>query len=216
MKKGADIASATPALSAATGNIVDITGTTTITSLGTVNAGAVFFVKFTGVLTLTHHATALILPGSRNILTSAGDRATFISLGSGNWYCHEYLKASGLATGMVDEQIIASDATLSLSQAYGAMINNYGQAADVTVILPPIAKGMNFTVILGTTVAKFFRLDPNASDSIYLDGVTTGDGKYVGVVSAAITHAIQFVAFQTGNGTYDWYATTISGPWVSE
>ena len=86
--KGADIASAaTTDIGAATGNYVDVTGTTTITALGTVQAGSMRIVRFTGALTLTHNATSLILPGAVNITTVAGDTAQFISLGSGNWQC---------------------------------------------------------------------------------------------------------------------------------
>lgn len=89
--KGADIASATTTdIGAATGNFVDITGTTTITGLGTVQAGTRRVVQFDGSLTLTHNATSLILPGGANIITNAGDTAEFISLGSGNWLCTDY------------------------------------------------------------------------------------------------------------------------------
>jgi hypothetical protein len=96
--KGADIASATTTdLSAATGDYVDITGTTTITGLGTCAAGVERTVRFTGALTLTHNATSLILPGAANITTAANDRAIFRSLGSGNWLCVSYTKASGTA-----------------------------------------------------------------------------------------------------------------------
>jgi hypothetical protein len=46
-------------------------------------------------LTLTHNAASLILPGGSNITTAAGDCASFLSLGSGNWCCTKYVKASG-------------------------------------------------------------------------------------------------------------------------
>jgi len=96
--KGADIASATTTdLSTATGDFVDVTGTTTITGLGTLAAGIERTVRFTGILTLTHNATSLILPGAANITTAANDRAVFRSLGSGNWLCVSYNKASGAA-----------------------------------------------------------------------------------------------------------------------
>lgn len=89
--KGADIASATTTdIGAATGNFVHITGTTTITGLGTIAAGAIRVVRFAGVLTLTHNATSLILPTGANITTAAGDTAIFISEGSGNWRCVNY------------------------------------------------------------------------------------------------------------------------------
>lgn len=96
--KGADIASATTCdIGAATGNFVHVTGTTTITGLGTVKAGTRRHVKFTGALILTHHASQLILPTAANITTVAGDTATFISLGSGNWICIQYQRADGTA-----------------------------------------------------------------------------------------------------------------------
>lgn len=96
--KGADIASATTTdIGAATGNMVDVTGTTTITGLGTIQAGTKRTVRFTGVLILTHNGTSLILPTGDNIVTLAGDVAEFVSLGSGNWVCTNYQRVNGKA-----------------------------------------------------------------------------------------------------------------------
>jgi len=96
--KGADIASAaTTDIGAATGSYVNVTGTTTITALGTVQAGTRRIVRFAGALTLTHNATSLILPGAANIVTAANDVAVFVSEGSGNWRCVSYLPATGQA-----------------------------------------------------------------------------------------------------------------------
>lgn len=93
--KGADIASATTTdLSAATGDYVVVTGTTTITGLGTAPAGVERTVRFSGALTLTHNSTSLILPGGVNITTAAGDIAVFRSEGSGNWRGISYQPAS--------------------------------------------------------------------------------------------------------------------------
>lgn len=72
-----------------------ISGTTTITGLGTVSAGIRKWVTFSGALTLTHNATSLILPSSASITTEAGDAACFESLGSGNWKCLVYTRQSG-------------------------------------------------------------------------------------------------------------------------
>ncbi len=95
MQKSADIASATTTdLSTATGFFVDVTGTTTITGLGTVPSGRMITVRFTGALTLTHNGTSLILPGAANIVTVAGDTAQFASLGSGNWVCVRYMRSA--------------------------------------------------------------------------------------------------------------------------
>jgi len=89
------VASATTAdIGAALSNLVNITGTTTITGLGTVASGAMRLVRFAGILTLTHNATSLILPGARNIITAANDVAIFVSEGSGNWRCWFYRRAA--------------------------------------------------------------------------------------------------------------------------
>lgn len=89
-----DVASAaTCDIGAAATDRVRITGTTTITSLGT-SANRLRFVHFDNALTLTHNATSLILPTGANIVTAAGDAAIFSSDGSGNWRCLAYLKAS--------------------------------------------------------------------------------------------------------------------------
>lgn len=86
---------ATTDIGAAGSNRVQVTGTTTITSLGSIAAGACRTVTFAGALTLTHNATSLILPGGTNIVTAAGDVAEFESLGSGNWRCTGYMRAGG-------------------------------------------------------------------------------------------------------------------------
>lgn len=88
---GSAIASATTTdIGAASGSIVHVTGTTTITGLGTADAGIEKSVIFDGILTLTHDGTSLALPGAANITTAAGDTATFISEGAGNWRCIVY------------------------------------------------------------------------------------------------------------------------------
>ena len=95
--KGSDIASASSIdLSATNGLFHDITGTTAITSLGTVRAGVWKVLKFEGALTLTHNATSLILPGGANITTADGDIAMVVSEGSGNWRCAFYIKKSSI------------------------------------------------------------------------------------------------------------------------
>ncbi len=85
---------ATTDLSTATGLYVAISGTTTITAFGTEAAGVIRILKFLGILTLTYNATSVILPGSANITTAAGDIAVFVSEGSGNWRCITYQRVA--------------------------------------------------------------------------------------------------------------------------
>lgn len=88
---------ATVNIGAANAEYLAVSGTTTITAFDSVAAGVYRVLKFDGALTLTHNATSLILPSSANITTAAGDVAGFRSLGSGNWRCEWYQRASGAA-----------------------------------------------------------------------------------------------------------------------
>lgn len=148
--KGADIASATTTdIGAATGEFVDVTGTTTITGLGTIAAGIERTVRFTGALTLTHNATSLILPGAANITTAANDRAVFRSLGSGNWLCIAYQKADGSPV------VLGGTATTDITMS-SSMIK-WAKGADVAsaAALPLITDGNYFDVTGTTTVTSF-------------------------------------------------------------
>lgn len=93
-----------------------VSGVVTITALGTVSAGIRKNVVFSGILTLTHNAASLILPGSANITTAANDRAEFESLGSGNWRCNWYTRASGVSVNGVSDGV-KGDVTVSASGA---------------------------------------------------------------------------------------------------
>lgn len=118
--KGADIASATTTdIGAATGNFVHVTGTTTITGLGTVQAGTRRIVRFAGALLLTHNATSLILPTGANITTAANDVAVFVSEGSGNWRCVGYQRATGAA-------LVSSAPVSSVNGATGVVVLDGG------------------------------------------------------------------------------------------
>jgi hypothetical protein len=131
--KGADIASATTTdIGAATGEFVDVTGTTTITGLGTIAAGIKRTVRFTGALTLTHNATSLILPGSANITTANGDVAQFISLGSGNWKCTGYIRQNGGMIGKTLSDQLNFAPTVSIASAATV---NIGAAASNDLII---------------------------------------------------------------------------------
>lgn len=85
---------------------VTVTGTTTITSFGTVAAGTFRRLVFSGILTLTHNATSLILPQGGNVVTAAGDSLEAVSLGSGNWRVTSYQKVGS---------VLQSGTTTSLS-----------------------------------------------------------------------------------------------------
>lgn len=99
---------ATTDIGAATSNVVIISGTTTITSLGTIAAGAERCTVFSGALTLTNSAS-MILPGGANITTAAGDAAYWVSIGTG-WRCTGYQKANG-------QSVVASGGGITTGKA---------------------------------------------------------------------------------------------------
>ena len=136
--KGSDIASASSIdIGAATGQYVDITGTTTITALGTVAAGTVRVLQFDGALTLTHNATSLILPGGANITTAAGDVAVFVSEGSGNWRCTSYQPASNAISTYREGTFtptVAGESTAG-TPGYTTQSGNYVRIGNLVVCL---------------------------------------------------------------------------------
>lgn len=99
-KNGTDVASAsTIDLDAATGDCVDVTGTTTITAI-TLAAGRRRLVRFTGALTLTNGAS-LVLPGGANITTVAGDVAEFRGYAASVVRCLWYSPLTRTGTGAI-------------------------------------------------------------------------------------------------------------------
>lgn len=119
-----DIASATTTdIGGQNSCFLQITGTTTITGFGT-NYNGPRFLRFAGVLTLTH-GSALILPGAANITTAAGDRAIAYpkaTTGTPDGWMVVYQRASGLpllTTGLVPTGAVT---TSGLTQATARML----------------------------------------------------------------------------------------------
>lgn len=112
--KGADVASADVLNIGEDGHYVDVTGTTGITSIEARLAGQIVVLQFDGILTITHGA-ALVLQGSANLTTAAGDIVAFISEGSGNWreVWRRLAAAAAVAGGGVTvEQKVSSTTTI--------------------------------------------------------------------------------------------------------
>jgi hypothetical protein len=93
-EKGGDISSASPLVIDTDGDYFDVTGTTNFAAM-TVAADRRFTLQFDGVLTMTHHATNIDLPGGANITTAAGDVGVFQSTGANTVQCVSYTKADG-------------------------------------------------------------------------------------------------------------------------
>jgi len=157
--------SATPAIGAAAGNTISITGTTTITGFDTIASGAKRTVTFTGALTLTHNGTSLILPSGANITTAAGDCAEFVSLGSGNWRCTNYETASGAS-------LVASTGRELLTAARTYYVRTDG--SDSNNGLANTSGGAFLTI------QKAIDVVCGIDHSIYDVTIQVGDGTYTG------------------------------------
>ena len=84
-EQGADIVSASALPVLADGLFNDVTGTTGITSINTLGVGVMKILQFDAAVTLTHHATNLVLPAGVNITTVAGQVLTFYEYAAGDW-----------------------------------------------------------------------------------------------------------------------------------
>jgi len=152
---------ATCDIGAANSLIVQITGTTGITSFGTTYSGP-RIVRFAAALTLTHSAS-LVLPGAANITTAAGD--FLIAVPNGNpasgYRVVAYHRASGQALYSV---IDLAAATGVLALANGG--TGQTTAAGIQSILP--VQQARVDVASAATVVV-----PTTTDHINITGTTT-------------------------------------------
>ncbi len=161
-EKGGDIASA-GTIAIGEGGYFHVTGTTTITDIdpATDKAGRDFALVFDGILTLTHHATTLILPTGANITTAAGDVAHFKSEGSDAVRCVAYQRKDGTALAgsgggtwqlqwgpLVNEPPASNYATLDSRNAHPVLDfdTTTQEAAIFSGILPTDYSGAGLTV----------------------------------------------------------------------
>jgi hypothetical protein len=129
---GDTIASAsTTDLGSKSAHYLEVTGTTTITAFGTIKAGTVKFLRFSGALTLTHNATSLILTTGASVITVAGDMAIAVSEGSGNWRVTFIRGTAALARG-VD---LATAGTLNLDSVEAPCVALTGTTTVTAVTL---------------------------------------------------------------------------------
>jgi len=138
-----DIASAaTCDIGAVRSNFLTVTGTTTITSLGT-NYNGPKMLRFSGALTLTYNATTLLLPGTQSITTVAGDMCIVVpkSTVSGTadgWAVISYTRASGesylpVAFGGYRNRLINGNMLIDQEHAGAAQTITAGAALAYTV-----------------------------------------------------------------------------------
>ena len=176
---------ATVNLGAAGAHVVNITGTTTITSFGASASlqAPIYIVRFSGALTLTFNASTLILPGNANIITTAGDALIAQYLGAGAWKVLFYQYSSGSSNTKIKpgDTVQTSNTTLtpdpdlqsntlgigryafeiylvfdSVAGAAGFKWTNDGTAVDSRGSMPALADGWVNTASYGPKADTFY------------------------------------------------------------
>ena len=193
---------------------VGVTGTTTITSFGT-GTNLFRLVKFAAVLTLTHNATSLILPGGGNITTAAGDTAILLSDASGNWVCLAYQRAA--TPPIAGTKTLTVSANLTLAGTDGQTFTFPASSAAVltTANTATISKGFTLTPnSLGNITS--FTIDPTLGNYQY--GTNHGAATWTApasdcavdilVTNDATAGAITFSGFTVGANVGDSLTTT--------
>jgi hypothetical protein len=179
LAQGSDIASAaTTDIGAADSDFVKVTGTTTITSLGTSTARNHVWVKFAAALTLTHNATSLVLPSGANITTAAGDVAEFARISGGNWQCLSYIPATGKPISAIARADLPAGAVLQVQSA------SYTSNADLATNIPnddTIPQSSEGTEIITVSITP-----TSASSTIEIEFCAIGAGAASACIIAAL------------------------------
>lgn len=218
--KGADIASATTTeCYAADGNFMHITGTTTITSLGTAaQAGDSRTLVFDGILTLTHDATSLILPTGANITTAAGDVAIIRAETTANTRVVCYQRKDGTAlsdttvsaASQTEMEAVTSNTVMAtplnmkwhpgVAKVTGKFI---GTATDP--ISYGVSYGMSGTVAKSATGIYACTMATAMSSADYIVNVTVGNGDTNVHARVTLTSTTVFTVktFNTANSAVD-------------
>jgi hypothetical protein len=167
--KGADIASAsTVNLATATGNSVNLTGTTAVTAW-TMNVGQIMRVNFTAATPITYNATTNRIQGGSSITGEVG--SYLIVYYDGTTTFVDYVLGSGAAAAgpsytTVPADITTTGATLT-NQAVGVVTKVNSASATTTTLMASSALviGQSFTLSnVGAGIATFSRV---GSDAIY-------------------------------------------------
>lgn len=172
---------ATVDLSAATSNKIIISGTTTITSFGTVASGTRFLIRFSSACQVTYNATSMIMPRAANMVFSAGDAIEVVSSGSGNW------RVFPLSNATVQNGTLANP--IGVDPAFGYTLNYF-----VTYGNPGVGSADAFTTTLvsdshlsagsrGIAIGALFR---GYCDGTWTTGGSTEAGA-IGLQSEATT-----------------------------
>jgi hypothetical protein len=218
---GSNVASAgTVNLTTATGNLVHITGTTTITAI-TLAAGAERTVVFDGALTLTHGAS-LLLPTAASIVTVANDCAIFRGEAAGVVRCIAYSRYDGTqvspaggvtTTRSVRQSVISGPVDVNGLSSFGGSTGSTTVTASGTLTVAAAQGTSDRTG--SSTNPSWTGLSTNGTMYLYIDvssvgGCTTGSttlkptyrwGGNDVVTNGQNTFNVQEMTMKSGNGS---------------
>jgi hypothetical protein len=128
--------------------------------------GRVVYLKFDGATTLVHNATTLVLPGGKDIVTAAGDVATFVASSAENVVCINYQRAQSSPTGVITAALASDHVTVSThttgtevslgaTLAAGTYVFQFFLLAQSSATATALRFGINFT---GTAAVRKFVL----------------------------------------------------------
>lgn len=197
LSKGADVASAAALTLGTDGNSFDITGTTTITSIATLGVGTHVTLQFDDILTLTHHATDLILFNDEDIITAAGDVAEFMEYATGDFKLIDYTRLNGAPFGRLPGTIVqvvdvfestSSSGTTTIPQDDTIPQNTEGDEVMTLSITP---QNTSNTLIIDVFLAIIdAAIDENLTAALFQD--STADA----LIAVAINPGIEDVGAQ--------------------
>lgn len=205
-EKGADVASAGTLVLGDDGNFFHITGTTTITDIDftTAKDGRMAVLEFDGALTLTHNGTTLNLPGGKDIVTAAGDRATIVQDSGDNIHVVAYQRAAGVPSGGVN----LGTAVASTS---GASIDFTGIPAwvrKITLSLVGVSTNGTSNIILqigdsgGIETTGYLGAGSFAGTTVGTANYTTGIGINMGLAAGVLHGSFTLTLVDPANNTW--------------
>ena len=202
--KGADVASAAALPVLTDGNFFDVTGTTAITSINTLGVGSQITLQFDGALTITHHATDLILPNGINITTIAGDTATFVEYASGDWIMTGYSRPPSFAK--------VCEGRLTLTTATPVTTSDVTGASAATIYFTPYG-GNQIALYNGTqwglhTFTELSLAVPATTNTMYDVWVYNNSGTLALEALAWTNDTTRATALAFQNGVYVKSGTT--------
>jgi hypothetical protein len=182
-------------IGAAASSNVAISGTTTITSFGTANAGITRRCRATGAFLITYNGTSLITCNAKNIVTKADDCFEMTSLGSGNWLMTSYKPADGCIFANAVNAQTGTTYTLAITDLGNDV--TFSNAAATTLTLPQTS---NVAFPIGSKV-KIINLGVGAVTIVKEGAETLLGNTLLAQYATALIEKISATSWQVFGGT---------------